>query len=85
MWVYLVTAGVHHLAEGARALGTVLKVVPQTGLVLTLPCGRTGFVSLVDLADSYRPNPLEYYSEGQLVRLVGHLLTNTFTVVSLHT
>ncbi|XP_064171812.1 protein RRP5 homolog [Anguilla rostrata] len=67
-WLSLSLTGTHSLVEGVRTLGTVKKVVPHVGLVVTLPFRRTGLASLVDLADSYRPSPLDHYSEGQVVR-----------------
>ncbi|KAJ8264298.1 hypothetical protein GJAV_G00147520 [Gymnothorax javanicus] len=67
-WISLSLIGVHSLTEGARTLGIVEKIVPHVGLVVRLPFKQTGRVSLVDLADSYRPSPLDHYSVGQVVR-----------------
>ncbi|KAJ8365798.1 hypothetical protein SKAU_G00146290 [Synaphobranchus kaupii] len=60
--------GVHSPTQGARMLGTVKTVIAHVGLVVTLPFRRSGLVSLMDLADSYRPNPLDHYRVGQVVR-----------------
>ncbi|KPP72797.1 protein RRP5-like, partial [Scleropages formosus] len=60
--------GVYSLSTGAVTLGIVRKVVAHSGLAVSLPFGRSGFVSLLDLADSYRPNPLETYLVGTIVR-----------------
>lgn len=48
----------------------VTSVQPQVGLLVKLPFGAVGMVSITDIADSYRPNPLEMFSKDQLVRLV---------------
>ncbi|XP_036380286.1 protein RRP5 homolog isoform X1 [Megalops cyprinoides] len=60
--------GAHSLTPGTRTVGTILKIVPHIGLIVKLPFGKNGCVSVVDLTDSYRPNPLSHYQAGQFVR-----------------
>ncbi|XP_047221873.1 protein RRP5 homolog isoform X1 [Girardinichthys multiradiatus] len=60
--------GVHKLEKGSITLGMVINVQPQVGLLVKLPFGSVGTVSVTDLADSYRPNPLEMFSKDQFVR-----------------
>ncbi|XP_028827320.1 protein RRP5 homolog [Denticeps clupeoides] len=60
--------GVHKLEEGSVAVATVCKVVPHVGLLLRLPFGAKGSVSITDLSDCFRANPLDQYHEEQLVR-----------------
>ncbi|XP_061578811.1 protein RRP5 homolog isoform X2 [Cololabis saira] len=60
--------GVHQLEKGSTTLGIVINILPQTGLLVKLPFGGMGTVSVTDLADAYRPNPLEIYSKDQLIR-----------------
>ncbi|XP_019939596.2 protein RRP5 homolog [Paralichthys olivaceus] len=59
--------GVHTLEEGSVALGMVTDIRPQ-GLLVKLPFGGKGFVAVTELADAYRPNPLDAYSKDQLLR-----------------
>uniref|UniRef100_A0AAY4EZL8 Protein RRP5 homolog n=1 Tax=Denticeps clupeoides TaxID=299321 RepID=A0AAY4EZL8_9TELE len=59
--------GVHKLEEGSVAVATVCKVVPHVGLLLRLPFGAKGSVSITDLSDCFRANPLDQYHEEQLV------------------
>ncbi|KAJ8389813.1 hypothetical protein AAFF_G00112820 [Aldrovandia affinis] len=67
-WLSLSLTGVHSLTEGMRTLGTIRKIVPRIGVIVELPFKRTGRVSVLDLTDSYRPNPLDHYRVGQVVR-----------------
>ncbi|XP_034544205.1 protein RRP5 homolog isoform X2 [Notolabrus celidotus] len=60
--------GVHKLEEGSVTLGMVTSVQPQVGLHVKLPFGSTGIVSVTDLADAYKPNPLDRFSKDQLHR-----------------
>ncbi|XP_069045275.1 protein RRP5 homolog isoform X2 [Lepisosteus oculatus] len=60
--------GLHSLTNGSITLGTVAKIVKRVGLVVSLPFGHTGRVSVLDLDDCYRPNPLDSYHVGQVVR-----------------
>uniref|UniRef100_A0A3Q2R2T8 Protein RRP5 homolog n=1 Tax=Fundulus heteroclitus TaxID=8078 RepID=A0A3Q2R2T8_FUNHE len=60
--------GVHKLEKGGVTLGMVTSVQPQVGLQVKLPFGNAGTVSVTDLADSYRPNPLETFSKDQFIR-----------------
>lgn len=66
--IYL--SGVHTLEKGSVTLGTVTNILPHVGLLVKLPFGAMGTVAVNDLADAYRPNPLDAYSKGQLVRSV---------------
>lgn len=63
-------AGVTQLEEGAVTLGMVAKIDPQRGLLVQLPFGGVGAVAVTDLADAYRPNPLEGYKQNQIIRSV---------------
>lgn len=63
-------AGVTELEEGAVTLGMVANVDPQRGLLVQLPFGGMGAVAVTDLADAYRPNPLDGYRRNQIVRSV---------------
>lgn len=63
-------AGVTKLEEGAVTLGMVANIDPQRGLLLQLPFGGMGAVAVTDLADAYRPNPLDGYRRNQIVRSV---------------
>ncbi|XP_071359529.1 protein RRP5 homolog isoform X2 [Trachinotus anak] len=60
--------GVHKLEKGSVTLGIVTSIQPQVGLLVKLPFGGTGTVAVTDLADAYRPNPLDAYSKDQLIR-----------------
>ncbi|XP_026158937.1 protein RRP5 homolog isoform X2 [Mastacembelus armatus] len=60
--------GVHKLDKGTITLGMVTNVQPQLGLLVKLPFGGMGSVAVTDLADAYRPNPLDGYSKDQLLR-----------------
>ncbi|KAL4639983.1 hypothetical protein GN956_G12527 [Arapaima gigas] len=59
---------VYSLTPGAVTLGIVQKVVAHSGLVVSLPFHRSGFVSLMDLADTYKPNPLNNFMVGTIIR-----------------
>lgn len=63
-------SGVHNLEEGSVTLGIVTKIQPQVGLLVKLPFGNMGTVAVTDLADAYRPNPLDGYRKDQLLRSV---------------
>ncbi|XP_030288280.1 protein RRP5 homolog isoform X1 [Sparus aurata] len=60
--------GVHKLEKGSITLGMVTNVHPQVGLQVKLPFGGSGTVAVTELADAYRPNPLDGYSKDQLIR-----------------
>lgn len=60
--------GVHKLETGSVTLGMVTNIQPQVGLLVKLPFGGMGTVCVTDLADAYRPNPLDGYSKDQLLR-----------------
>uniref|UniRef100_A0A665SY97 Protein RRP5 homolog n=1 Tax=Echeneis naucrates TaxID=173247 RepID=A0A665SY97_ECHNA len=57
--------GVHKLEKGSITLGMVTNTHPQLGLLVKLPFGAMGAVALTDLADAYRPKPLDGYSKDQ--------------------
>ncbi|XP_054896895.1 protein RRP5 homolog [Poeciliopsis prolifica] len=61
-------SGIHKLEKGSITLGMVTGVQPQVGLMVKLPFGAAGTVSVTDVADTYRPNPLEAFSRDQLIR-----------------
>ncbi|XP_051239912.1 protein RRP5 homolog isoform X1 [Dicentrarchus labrax] len=60
--------GVHKLETGSVTLGMVTNILPQVGLIVKLPFGGTGTVAVTDLADAYRPKPLDGFSKDQLLR-----------------
>ncbi|XP_039590594.1 protein RRP5 homolog [Polypterus senegalus] len=60
--------GVKSLAEGTVTLATVSTINPNVGLILSLPFGKTGYVGLTDISDSYMSDPLKQFSLGQIVR-----------------
>ncbi|XP_056228146.1 protein RRP5 homolog isoform X2 [Seriola aureovittata] len=60
--------GLHKLEKGSVTLGIVTNIQPQVGLMVKLPFGGMGTVAVTDLADAYRPNPLDGYSKDQLIR-----------------
>lgn len=76
--VYLIPAcfpGVHKLEEGSVALGIVTNIQPQVGLLVKLPFGGMGAIAVTDLADAYRPNPLDGYRKDQILRSVDAVVT----------
>lgn len=62
--------GVHKLEKGSVTLGMVTNIQPQVGLLVKLPFGAMGTLAVTDLADAYKPNPLDGYSKDQLLRSV---------------
>lgn len=66
-------AGVTKLEEHTVTLGMVANIDPQRGLLVHLPFGGMGAVAVTDLADAYRPNPLDGYRRNQIVRSVSWL------------
>ncbi|XP_046899644.1 protein RRP5 homolog isoform X2 [Hypomesus transpacificus] len=56
------------LENGSVTVGIVQSVQPQVGLGVRLPLGAKGTVAVVDLLDSYKRDPLQAFSKGQLVR-----------------
>uniref|UniRef100_A0A8C8K6M4 Protein RRP5 homolog n=1 Tax=Oncorhynchus tshawytscha TaxID=74940 RepID=A0A8C8K6M4_ONCTS len=62
--------GVHKLEKGHVIMGLVQKLDPVLGLLVKLPFSAMGTVAMEDLADKYKPKPLERYSKDQLVRSV---------------
>ena len=82
LWLHLLTrgvgcqslSGVHKLEKGHVIMGLVQKLDPNLGLLVKLPFSAMGTVAMEDLADKYKPKPLERYSKDQLVRSVAHFL-----------
>ncbi|XP_069467805.1 protein RRP5 homolog [Ambystoma mexicanum] len=68
MCLHLSLTGVYSLANGTILLGSVKKVIACIGLTITLPFGKTGNASLLDLSDSYSETPLSNFSAGKVVR-----------------
>uniref|UniRef100_A0A8C7PXV2 Protein RRP5 homolog n=1 Tax=Oncorhynchus mykiss TaxID=8022 RepID=A0A8C7PXV2_ONCMY len=70
--------GVHKLEKGHVIMGLVQKLDPVLGLLVKLPFSAMGTVAMEDLADKYKPKPLERYSKDQLVRccIVGEATSN---------
>ncbi|XP_066517483.1 protein RRP5 homolog isoform X2 [Hoplias malabaricus] len=66
--LFLSLSGIHKLEPGVVTMGTVLSIIPQMGVRLKLPFGKSGLASITDLSDMYTENPLEMYKEGQVVR-----------------
>uniref|UniRef100_A0A1A7XIX3 Protein RRP5 homolog n=1 Tax=Iconisemion striatum TaxID=60296 RepID=A0A1A7XIX3_9TELE len=60
--------GFHKLEQGITTLGMVLDVQERDGLRVRLPFGGLGNVSITDLADAYKPDALDAFSKGQLIR-----------------
>ncbi|MGH0132943.1 UNVERIFIED_CONTAM: hypothetical protein FKN15_051161 [Acipenser sinensis] len=61
-------SGVHSLGEGSLTLGTVTKVTPHVGLIVSLPFRQCGRAGILDLSDTYTASPLEQFHVGQTVR-----------------
>lgn len=76
-WFPFCFPGVHKLETGSVTLGMVTNIQPQVGLLVKLPFGGMGTVCVTDLADAYRPNPLDGYSKDQLLRSVDVFLKCT--------
>ncbi|XP_029466152.1 protein RRP5 homolog [Rhinatrema bivittatum] len=60
--------GVHSLVKGMVTLGSVKKMIPDVGLTVALPFGRSSNASLFDLSDSYAEAPLESFNVGKVIR-----------------
>ncbi|CAN0007892.1 unnamed protein product [Lampetra fluviatilis] len=60
-------SGVYELSPGTVTLGRVKCIQPGIGLLLSLPLGHTGRVSLTELNDSFVQKPLAAFEEGQIV------------------
>uniref|UniRef100_A0A8C7JCQ5 Protein RRP5 homolog n=1 Tax=Oncorhynchus kisutch TaxID=8019 RepID=A0A8C7JCQ5_ONCKI len=77
LWLHLLTrsvgsqslSGVHKLEKGHVIMGLVQKLDPVLGLLVKLPFSAMGTVAMEDLADKYKPKPLERYSKDQLLSL----------------
>lgn len=59
----------------------VVNTDPKRGLLVKLPFGGVGAVSITDLADAYKSNPLDGYSKNQIVRSVKLSFTTVLPVV----
>ncbi|XP_029949686.1 protein RRP5 homolog isoform X2 [Salarias fasciatus] len=59
---------VYKLEKGCVTFGMVLSVQPHVGLLVKLPFGCKGTVSITDLADAYKSNPLDAFSRDQILR-----------------
>ncbi|XP_059206896.1 protein RRP5 homolog isoform X2 [Centropristis striata] len=60
--------GIHKLEVGSVSLGIVTGIQPRVGLLLKLPFGGVGAVAVTDVADAYKQNPLDGFSNDQLLR-----------------
>lgn len=60
--------GDHRLQKGRVTVGMVTNILPQFGLQLRLPFGGMGTVGVTDLAEVYKPQPLEGFSKDQLLK-----------------
>ncbi|MEE6485919.1 hypothetical protein FKM82_014452 [Ascaphus truei] len=58
---------VYTLSEGSVLIGCVKKVIPGTGLVVSLPFGKTGKAGLFHISDCYAEASLENFSAGKFV------------------
>ncbi|XP_068178536.1 protein RRP5 homolog isoform X2 [Antennarius striatus] len=67
--------GAQELQKGGIVLGLVTNILPNVGLLVKLPFGGRGVVTVTDLTDAYKSNPLDKYSKNQLLRCF--LLDNT--------
>lgn len=63
-------AGASKLEKGMVVVGMVTNITPHVGLLVKLPFGGFGAVAVTDLADAYKPNPLDGYKKDQLLRFV---------------
>lgn len=70
-WDLLCPPGNYRLQKGGTTMGMVTNILPQFGLQLRLPFGAVGTVGVTDLADDYKPRPLDEFSKDQLLRWVG--------------
>uniref|UniRef100_A0A8C4Z1T6 Programmed cell death 11 n=1 Tax=Gadus morhua TaxID=8049 RepID=A0A8C4Z1T6_GADMO len=63
-------AGRQQLAVGVVTLGMVTNIEPGRGLLVRLPSDATGTVSMTQLTDCYRKDPLKAFSKDQVLRWV---------------
>uniref|UniRef100_A0A8C7S7A4 Protein RRP5 homolog n=1 Tax=Oncorhynchus mykiss TaxID=8022 RepID=A0A8C7S7A4_ONCMY len=78
VFFFLSTFQIGSLEKGHVIMGLVQKLDPNLGLLVKLPFSAMGTVAMEDLADKYKPKPLERYSKDQLVRccIVGEAKSN---------
>ncbi|XP_040848106.1 protein RRP5 homolog [Ochotona curzoniae] len=60
--------GPHKLEEGTVAMGRVVKVTPNKGLIVSFPFGKKGRVSIFHVSDSYSETPLQDFTPRKVVR-----------------
>ncbi|XP_063056159.1 protein RRP5 homolog isoform X2 [Engraulis encrasicolus] len=60
--------GTHELSAGSVVMAAVHAIKPHAGLSLRLPFGGKGWASMLDLEDSYTPEPLQQFQEDQLLK-----------------
>ncbi|XP_059902528.1 protein RRP5 homolog isoform X3 [Gadus macrocephalus] len=60
--------GLQQLEEGVVTLGMVTNIEPGRGLLVRLPSDATGTVSMTQLTDCYRKDPLKAFSKDQILR-----------------
>ncbi|KAM3622776.1 uncharacterized protein V6R79_002928 [Siganus canaliculatus] len=60
--------GFHQLEKDTVTLGMVTAIHPQHGLQVELPFGGVGTVAITDVADAFKPKPLDGFSQKQLLR-----------------
>ncbi|KAM9455011.1 protein RRP5 homolog [Clarias gariepinus] len=60
--------GTHALEKGVVTMGMVRKIIPEVGLILNLPFGKSGMACVTDLTDAYVDAPFDQYKEDQVVR-----------------
>lgn len=66
--VSCVSIGTHALEKGVVTMGMVRKIIPEVGLILNLPFGKSGMACVTDLTDAYVDAPFDQYKEDQVVR-----------------
>ncbi|CAL8388333.1 unnamed protein product [Arctogadus glacialis] len=60
--------GLQQLEVGVVTLGMVTKIEPGRGLLVRLPANAKGTVSMTQLTDCYRKDPLKAFSKNQVLR-----------------
>ncbi|XP_045147375.1 protein RRP5 homolog isoform X1 [Echinops telfairi] len=60
--------GPHKLEKGEVAMGRVVKVTPNEGVMVSFPFGKFGRASLFHLSDNYSEMPLENFVPQNIVR-----------------
>ncbi|KAM9323788.1 LOW QUALITY PROTEIN: protein RRP5 homolog [Gastrophryne carolinensis] len=67
-WLNLSLTDGHNLSEGLVTIGCVKQVVPCSGVVLDLPCKKTGRVDPCQLDDCYARAAVKEFNVGAFVR-----------------